>query len=424
MMRRASVSLVVACLVTACAPIPSPSPTLHTPSATLPRPTATVPPTATVLPTATVTPTASPTTSARPTATPAPSVTASCAERTLASLTEPQRIGQLFMIGLIDDRLDATERAGIAKQHFGSVVTTVKTSIGVDGVRRLADAVQAEASDASTGGIGFLVATNQEGGLIQSLAGPGFDTIPSAVTQGRMATAELETSAERWGRQLAAAGVNVDLAPVADVVPAGTEDQNAPIGQLRRGYGPDPKTVASHVAAFISGMRSAGIATSAKHFPGLGRVVGNTDHTGDVRDAQTTRNDAFLRPFEAAVQAQAPFVMVSLATYERIDPGHLAVFSPTIIGTMLRHDWGFRGVVISDALGAAAVQSIPAGERAVDFIQAGGDMIISNHTEAATVMAKALSSKAASSPSFKARIDEAALHVLVAKDAAGLLPCD
>lgn len=339
-------------------------------------------------------------------------------------MTESQRIGQIFMLGLIKDRLDATERAAIAQFHFGSVSFTAKTAAGVAAVRTISDAVQAQATPAATGGVGFFVAANQEGGLIQALSGPGFDVMPSALSQGTLAPAVLEQKAARWGRQLRAAGVNLDFAPVADVVPPGTDAQNAPIGQLQREFGHDPATVSSHVAAFIAGMREAGIATTAKHFPGLGRVEGNTDFTAGVDDSITRRNDPFLAPFAKAVDRGVPFVMVSLATYERIDADHLAVFSPTVIGGMLRGDLGYRGVVISDALGAAkAIASIPPATRAVDFLDAGGDMIISNQSAPAIEMAQALASLAAERPSFRERVDNAALHVLRAKEAVGLLPC-
>jgi beta-N-acetylhexosaminidase len=350
--------------------------------------------------------------------------TTSCADRTLASLTEAQRIGQLFIIGLIKNRLDAAERGGVAQYHFGSMTFTTRTSVGVAAIRALTDAVQAQATPAATGAVGFFVAANQEGGLIQGLAGPGFDTIPSALTQGTMTPSTLQAKAARWGAQLRAAGVNLNFAPVADVVPPGTDAQNAPIGELQREYGHDPATVSSHVVAFIAGMQAAGIATTAKHFPGLGRVTGHTDFTANVEDTVTTRTDPYLAPFAKAVKAHVPFVMVSLATYERIDPAHLAVFSPTIIGAMLHGDLAFRGVVISDALGAAAVSSIPPGTRAVDFLSAGGDMIVVNQLAPAIEMAKAIAFHASENPSFRKHIDGAALRVLRAKDAAGLLPCD
>lgn len=376
------------------------------------------------------TPTASAVASSSPSAlpsgsppTPSPSAAASCADRTFAALTETQRIGQLFMVGLKKDQLDSALEAAIAGSHFGSVAFTKQTAVGVAAVRALTDAVQALATRAATGRIGFFVAANQEGGLIQGLSGPGFDTIPSALEEGALAPGALQRKATRWGRELVDAGVNLDLAPVADVVPPGTDAQNAPIGQLDREFGHDPATVASHVTAFIAGMAAAGVETSAKHYPGLGRVAGNTDFTGDVVDDVTTRHDPYLEPFAGAVGAGVPFVMVSLATYERLDPDHLAVFSPMIIHDMLRGDLGFRGVVISDALGATAVDSIAPATRAIDFVQAGGDMIISNQVPPAIEMAQALTDRAARNDAFRARIDDAARRVLEAKAAAGLLPC-
>jgi beta-N-acetylhexosaminidase len=301
---------------------------------------------------------------------------------------------------------------------------TVTTHEGAAGVRTVASAVQALATNAATGRIGFFVAGNQEGGKIQGFQGPGFDTIPTALAQGSLTPATLKTDAARWGRQLASAGVNLDFAPVADTVPPGTDQQNAPIGQLAREYGHDPATVASHVTAFISGMRSAGVATTAKHFPGLGRVAGNTDDTGDVVDTVTTADDPYLGPFKAAIAAGTPFVMVSLATYTKIDPNHLAAFSPTIVGSLLRGTLGFRGVIVSDSLTAQAVSSIPPATRATDFISAGGDMLISNFVTPAEQMAKGIASRAASDSTFRGLVDAAVTRVLEAKQAAGLLPCD
>jgi beta-N-acetylhexosaminidase len=338
-------------------------------------------------------------------------------------MSQAQRIGQLVNVGLDDDRLDAASRRAIVANHVGSVWYRARTAIGVAGVRKVADAVQALATEDATGRVGFFVAANQEGGLIQALAGAGFDTIPSAVAQGKIQPAELEARAVRWGKQLRAAGVNLDFAPVADVVPAGTEAQNAPIGQLEREYGSDPSRVASHVVAFIDGMRQAGVATTAKHFPGLGRVEGNTDFTSAVVDTVTTQDDAFLKPFARAVAAQAPFVMISLATYDRIDPDHLAAFSATVIGGVLRGDLGFRGVVMSDSLTADAVSDMAPGQRAIDFIEAGGDMIVLGPIEVAVPMVEAVAERARADAAFRSRIDESALRILEAKDAAGLLPC-
>ncbi len=348
---------------------------------------------------------------------------AACAQTVLAGLSEPQRVGQLFLLGLAADRLDPATAAAIAAQHLGSVWFTAQTTAGIAGVRPVADAVQAAATPAATGGVRFFVAANQEGGLIQALRGPGFTTIPSALAQGALPIAALETDAVVWGRQLQAAGVNLDFAPVFDVVPTGSDAQNQPIGALQREYGHDPATAGSHAAAFARGMAQAGIATTAKHFPGLGRVVGNTDFTSGVVDSVTTPDDPYLGSFAAGIGAGVPFVMVALATYERIDADHLAAFSPAVMA-LLRGRLDFRGVIVSDDLGAtAAVAAMTPAARALDFIAAGGDLIIAKTVAPATAMAAALVARAASDADFDARVDDAALRVLEAKAAAGLLPC-
>jgi beta-N-acetylhexosaminidase len=137
-----------------------------------------------------------------------------------------------------------------------------------------------------------LVAVDQEGGQVQRLKGRGFDTIPSAQSQAEQSDAKLTANAVRWGRQLEAVGIDADLAPVADVVPTDLGSANAPIGLLRRGYGSSPRTVAAKTSAFVTGMDRAGIATAVKHFPGLGRVRGNTDFVPRVVDNRTIRRDA------------------------------------------------------------------------------------------------------------------------------------
>jgi beta-N-acetylhexosaminidase len=238
-----------------------------------------------------------------------------------------------------------------------------------------------------------------------------------------MTVATLEVKAKTWGSQLVKAGVNVDLAPVADVVPPGTDAENAPIGKLEREYGHDPDTAGTHVAAFVAGMRAAGIQATAKHFPGLGRVTANTDFTAAVVDEVTTRDDPYLGSFKKAIAADVPFVMVALATYEQIDPDHLAAFSPRVIGDILRGDLGFKGVVMSDSLTVTAVKSLDPAVRALLFIGAGGDLIVLNSVSVASQMADALVAEAGQGTPLSTRVDDATMRVLEAKEAAGLLHC-
>lgn len=337
-------------------------------------------------------------------------------------MTLDQRVGQLFSLGLANDRLGLGELSAIINDHVGSFWFTATTTAGSAAIRAVSDAIQAQATKDATAGVGMFVAANQEGGQVQALRGPGFSLMPSAVVQGGWSIARLKASAQLWGNQLVAAGVNLDFAPVADVVPPGTDATNQPIGVLDREYGHDPARAGGHAAAFIAGMAAAGIATTAKHFPGLGRVVANTDFSAGVVDTVTTATDPYLGSFESTITAGVPFVMIALATYTQIDPDHLAAFSPAVIGSLLRGKLGFRGVVVSDSLTAAAVSAIPPGQRAIDFLLAGGDVVVARSGPDAVAMVAAVQARAASDGAFAATVRNAALLVLQAKGAAGLLP--
>jgi beta-N-acetylhexosaminidase len=338
-------------------------------------------------------------------------------------MTEAQRVGQLFLVGVPSDAATSQVVTAVDDYHLGSVLLTA-TSASVATLAGGTAGIQALATQQATGGVRFLVAANQEGGEIQQLSGSGFSAMPSELVQGQSSLATERSDAAQWGSELKAAGVNLDLAPVMDVVPEATASTNAPIGELDREFGYDPVTNGTHGAAFIEGMAQAGVAATAKHFPGLGRVAGNTDFTSGVTDTVTTPDDPNLGSFQDAVNAGVPFVMIALALYTQIDPAHFAVFSPTVIQTMLRQRMGFSGVVMSDDLGEAAqVQNMSDGARAVDFLNAGGDLVTSQVIAPAEAMATAVLADANSSASFRAEVTAADMKILAAKQALGLLPC-
>jgi beta-N-acetylhexosaminidase len=141
-----------------------------------------------------------------------------------------------------------------------------------------------------------------------------------------------------------------------------------------------------------------------------------------VTDRVTTRHDAYLRPFRAAIDAGVPAVMMSTAYYTRLDPTWPAAFSRAIVTGMLRGDLGFDGVVISDDLGAAKqVSGYSTGPRAVQFIAAGGDIVLTVARDVIPQMTAAVIARAKSDPSFRKQVDAAARTVLRAKQARGLL---
>ncbi|MEU7061723.1 glycoside hydrolase family 3 N-terminal domain-containing protein [Streptomyces sp. NPDC046197] len=349
---------------------------------------------------------------------------ATCADRVFNGMTQAQRIGQLFMGGISAATPDRTQLRTLRDHHVGSIMLTGRSSAGTKATRKLVDGIRGQADTVAGRRVGLMVATDQEGGRVQVLNGPGFSTMPSALTQGSWSTSTLRTQAAGWAGQLKASGVDLNLAPVADVVPAALDTRNVPIGSFHREFGHTPDTVTSHSGAFAAGFRQAGVMTTLKHFPGLGQVIGNTDTTANVTDSVTTATSSSLTPFRTGIKNGSPFVMVSLATYTKIDSKHLAAFSPTVIGRLLRTQLGFNGVVISDDLGqAVAVRSFTSAQRAVNFLTAGGNMILTVQPSTVPAMAQAIQTRMQQDASFRAKVNDSVHRILTAKVNAGLLSC-
>ncbi|MGA7203351.1 MAG: glycoside hydrolase family 3 N-terminal domain-containing protein [Specibacter sp.] len=334
-----------------------------------------------------------------------------------------QRVGQVLMVSSSVTGADADSLYALDTLQVGNVFMKGRSSAGVDGIGAQVREVVGHVQGSKTAGVLPFVATDQEGGLVQIMRGPGFEDMPQAIEQGRQAPADLEADATRWGRQLAAAGVNVNLAPVLDTVPsAAFAPQNAPIGAFGREYGYTPAAVSSHGLAFARGMSAAGVQATIKHFPGLGRVTANTDLTAGVTDAATVRNDPYLAPFKDAVNAGKPWLMISNAIYPKIDANNLAPFSPVIVHDMVRGDLGFKGVIVSDDLcDAVGLSAVPVSERGVDFLAAGGTLALCTNEALLPQMYAGLLDTAKSDKAFAAKVSAAALLVLESKQANGLI---
>jgi beta-N-acetylhexosaminidase len=171
-------------------------------------------------------------------------------------------------------------------------------------------------------------------------------------------------------------------------------------------------------------MGEAGVVSTAKHFPGLGGVRGNTDFSAGVVDRQTTATDPNLLPFSNASEAGTPWLMMSSAVYSKLDASRAAAFSPAVVTDLLREQIGFRGLIVSDDLGRAVqVAAIAPGERAVRFLTAGGDIVLTADPATLSRMIDAVLSAATADPGFAARVTDSQRRVLEAKSQAGLLPC-
>jgi beta-N-acetylhexosaminidase len=360
-------------------------------------------------------------------ASPSPSVTAgpptgeACVQQAYAGLSAAQRAGQLVMAGVPVGDPDS-QRTLVSKKHLGGVFLAGRSSHSPATVKKGVALLAGQKTANAT--IGLLVSTDQEGGSVQTLRGGKWTTIPAATVQATWSTAKLTSRTKAWVTQLHSAGVNMDLAPVADTVPAGSAAKNPPIGHFHRQYGSTSTGVSSKITTVTTAMAGAKVIPTVKHFPGLGRVRYNTDTSTRAVDSKTTTTDPYLHPFEAGIKAGAGAVMVSSASYPKLDSKQLAVFSSKVITDLLRTQLKYDGVVITDDVGnAVAVKSVPVGERATRFITAGGDLVLTVNSSRAGTMTAAIAAKASSSVSFQAKEKASVLRVLRLKEGSGLLKC-
>lgn len=221
----------------------------------------------------------------------------------------------------------------------------------------------------------LLLMTDQEGGQIRRL--PGQPTLSEKqVGQSADPPAQARAAGAGAAATLAGVGMNVNLAPVLDVyyTPGNAMDS------LGRSYSSDANTVATLGADFITAQQAAGVAATAKHFPGLGSMpAGQNTDTGPVT---LNVNLTGLRgrdevPYQTAIAAGVRLVMVSWAVYPALDAASPAGLSRTVVQSELRGRLHYPGVTITDALEAGALGAYGTpGQRAVLAAQAGMDLIL------------------------------------------------
>lgn len=361
-------------------------------------------------------PAASPSPSPTPTSTPTPRPTPTPTRDPVATLSLEQQVGQLFIVGTDVEAPSPLTLDAVASRHIGGVFLHGRSVAGVDAAAAVAASFT---SLVAPGNVPLWVATDQEGGEVQVLRGVGFDDIPYAIRQADDPPAVLQDNATRWGTQLAAAGITLNLAPVADIVTSHeTRFDNPPIGALGRQYGYDLATVAANAGAFANGMRAAGVLPTFKHFPGLGHVSANTDHAAEVYDTTVTADGPDVEVYRALLSQGPALVMLSSAVHTGIDPSAPAAFSPVVVTDTLRGRLGYDGVVMTDDVSAAsAMTAFPPADRALRSLKAGVDVIlVSADPGVFAEMYDAVLAAARADPAVAERVAESARRVLVAKE--------
>jgi beta-N-acetylhexosaminidase len=289
--------------------------------------------------------------------------------------TLAQLVGQRLVIAMAGTSPDAGLLARLRAGEVGGVILSRRNIRSTAQVRALTDLLRAAAR--AGGQPPPLVAVDQEGGPVRRLVWA--PPLWSAAHLGRLAPAAVRAEGLAAARALRAAGIGVDLAPVADV-PNGARSFIAAQG---RAFSADPAQVGSLAAAFAQGLAGGGVAATAKHFPGLGRAQKTTDFTVATIPVPRAQLAADLVPFRALIRAGVPLVMLSNASYTAFGPKP-AVMSGTV-QALLRGPLGFAGVTISDALNAASARRGRSVEStAVLSAEAGTDLLLVTSGEART----------------------------------------
>ncbi|GAA1415019.1 beta-N-acetylhexosaminidase [Glutamicibacter uratoxydans] len=346
----------------------------------------------------------------------APKTIAEQAQALARKMSPSQQAASLVMAGIPAAGATDGEISQLQKQGISNIFLRGRSQLSVsqtaEQVKKAAGALEQNLPQ----DLPVWVATDQEGGFVRVLQGPGFSELPTAQKQGQWSQATLKSRLAGVGAELVKAGINVNLAPVADVVPKSIGTANAPIGYFGRQYGDNAQDVASSVLTANQSFAEAGVQPVVKHFPGLGKVTANTDVSSSVTDSTTGADSPDLAPFKKSIAQDLSWVMISNARYTKIDAKNDAPFSSKVITGLLREKLGYERLVISDDLcEAQQVESVPVGQRAVKFVAAGGTMPLCVNTENSLVMAKALADKAEGDAAFAGKVQDAAALVLQEK---------
>lgn len=319
--------------------------------------------------------------------------------------SDAKLLGQRIMVGLDGTSADSGLLARIRAGEVGSVILFAANIVDSAQVRALTGSFQRAAREG--GNPPVLIAIDQEGGQIKRFPnGPPFLSPPQMANTGSIKSTYRE--GQLTGNYLRQRGVNWDLAPVSDV----PTSPDAFIWQQGRAFSFNPSTVATYADAFARGIQSAGIAATAKHFPGVGSASVDTDNKLDELHPSAAQLAGALMPYRTMIPRGLDTVMVSTAGFPAYDSsGTVSALSSRIIKGLLRHKLGFGGVTITDALGTpTGHDETTAGRLAA---RAGADVLL--YTDSANGELPALESDLHSGRLSRADADAAYARIVALK---------
>jgi beta-N-acetylhexosaminidase len=336
------------------------------------------------------------------------------ADQYMASMTLDQKLGQLFLANFVGSDYPPQDAGMIEHNLAGGVIMYARSLLTKDQAQAMIATAQSHAQ------LPLFMSIDQEGGGVDRLLdvyGPHPSARAMALSKS---TDYVQQQGALVGSQMKALGLNLNLAPDVDVQLVDGRDLGS------RNFGTDPQTVTTYAGAFLTGLQSAGVVGCLKHFPGLGGAVDDAHLTTPVIDRTSDQIKAVeLAPYRALIATgQVQCVMTTNLLMPALDPDMPAELSPKIIDGVLRHDLGYDGVVVTDALymaDLAARFGVP--ETGVLALIAGCDVLEGPSNSASiSAITTAIKNALASGRLTQARIDLSVRRILVLKMRMGLIP--
>jgi beta-N-acetylhexosaminidase len=297
-----------------------------------------------------------------------------------AQVSLRRKIGQMVMVTFVGDSLEKsspsldTMKTDLANGFVGGTIffTWSNNLRRPQQIAHLTSELQRRSS------IPLLIATDEEGGQVARLSGSnGFANTPSAYQMGTVINSEASTrsTASTMAGWFVQSGINVNLAPVADV---NVNPASPAIGALGRSFSSNPATVASHAGWFIDEFHKKKLLTTLKHFPGHGSA--KTDSHLGLVDITKTWADSELVPYRQLLSAGVvDLIMTAHVFNANLDSVYPATLSKKVLSDLLRQSLGYRGVIISDEMSMEAIVAYYGFDEAILLaIQAGIDILLYN----------------------------------------------
>ncbi|MBR1646812.1 MAG: glycoside hydrolase family 3 protein [Selenomonadaceae bacterium] len=290
-------------------------------------------------------------------------------EKILQSMTLEEKIGQMMMVGVYGTQLNDDIIYSLNAFHFGGIIYYDRNLENVAQAKKFSDDLNAAANQK----LPLLISIDEEGGRVAR----GKDFLQAAPSQEEIGLTGNFAEADYWARHnakiLKSIGVNINLAPVADV---GSRDT--------RSFGDNAFDVANFVDAAAHGYESENFLYTLKHFPGIGKSkIDPHVEVSNVEDSKEILDVEDLPPFKQIIRGHDHsnfMIMVGHLKYDAIDPVNSASLSPAVMTGLLRDELGFKGVVITDDLEMGAIKNkVDLSLLGVKMILAGGDIALVCH---------------------------------------------